>query len=120
MRKLFIILGLLVILTGCAGNQSKNQDNAPQVTPNNANVSQQQIFTLDELKKYNGQNGNPAYVAVDGVVYDVTNSPKWKNGIHKACSSSTFAGADFSESIKASPHGVSIMNKFRVIGKVQK
>lgn len=29
-------------------------------------------FNQTELAKYNGQDGQPAYVAVDGVVYDVT------------------------------------------------
>ncbi len=34
-------------------------------------------FTLEELKQFNGQNGQPAYVAVDGVVYDVSNVGPW-------------------------------------------
>ena len=29
-------------------------------------------FTAEELAKYNGQNGQPAYVAIDGTVYDVS------------------------------------------------
>ena len=33
-----------------------------------------------DLAKYNGQNGNPAYVAVIGKVYDVTDSPAWTGG----------------------------------------
>jgi predicted heme/steroid binding protein len=32
----------------------------------------QKNFTLSELGRYNGENGQPAYVAVNGVVYDVT------------------------------------------------
>lgn len=33
---------------------------------------------------YNGKEGQPAYVAVDGVVYDVvTNVEAWKDGEHK-------------------------------------
>jgi len=80
MRRLFIvfILGFLFIITGCSGNQSKNQDTIPQATPNDMGASQQRVFTMDELKNYNGQNGNAAYVAVNGVVYDVTKSPKWR------------------------------------------
>jgi len=122
MRRLFIIfiLGFLLLITGCSGNQSKNQDTVPQATPNDMGASQQRVFTLDELKNYNGQNGNAAYVAVNGVVYDVTKSPKWKNGVHNACSNSTYAGADFSELIKSSPHGVNIMKKFPTIGILQK
>lgn len=122
MRRILIvfILGFLLIMTGCSGSQSKNQNTEPQATPNKTSISQQRIFTLDELKNYNGQNGNPAYVAVNGVVYDVTKSPKWRNGLHNACSSSTYAGADFSELIKSSPHGANIMEKFPVIGTLPK
>lgn len=29
-------------------------------------------LTRDQLAGYNGQNGMPAYVAVNGVIYDVT------------------------------------------------
>lgn len=34
-----------------------------------------QTFTRDELRKYNGQNGAAAYIAIDGIIYDVTHSP---------------------------------------------
>jgi hypothetical protein len=38
----------------------------------------EEAFTLEELATYNGQNGQPAYIAVEGVVYDVSNSSRWK------------------------------------------
>lgn len=40
------------------------------------------LLTKEELKKYNGKEGNPAYAAVNGIVYDVTNSDAWKDGVH--------------------------------------
>ncbi len=39
-------------------------------------------FTLGELSQYNGKNGNPAYVAVHGIVYDVSNVGPWAGGSH--------------------------------------
>ena len=39
-------------------------------------------FNQTELAKYNGQDGQPAYVAVDGVVYDVTGVAAWAGGKH--------------------------------------
>lgn len=53
------------------------------------------VFTLEELKKYNGKNGNPSYVAVNGKVYDVSKSPLWKSGEHNGLK----AGNDLTKDI---------------------
>ena len=72
-------------------------------------------LTLAELAKYNGKDGQPAYVAVDGVIYDVSAYPKWKNGEHNGYS----AGNDLTEIIKTkSPHGVAKLNGVPVVGKL--
>lgn len=42
----------------------------------------EKIFTLEELKNYDGKEGRKAYIAVDGVVYDVTNVAAWQGGTH--------------------------------------
>ena len=34
------------------------------------------------IEKYDGQNGNPAYVAINNRVYDVTHIPAWQDGTH--------------------------------------
>lgn len=36
---------------------------------------QQKEFTLTELSQYDGGNGKPAYVAIEGIVYDISNEP---------------------------------------------
>ena len=59
------------------------------------------------------KNGNPAYIAVDGVIYDVTDVPQWNGGGHNGY----FAGNDLTEEIKTiSPHGVSKLNGIPVVG----
>ncbi|MZK51117.1 cytochrome b5 domain-containing protein [Clostridium beijerinckii] len=45
-------------------------------------LRQQKQFTLEELSQYDGSNGKPAYVAVDGIVYDLTNVESWAGGKH--------------------------------------
>lgn len=73
------------------------------------------VLTLEELSQYDGKDGNPAYVAVDGVIYDVTDVPQWKNGEHNGY----FAGQDLTDIIKnESPHGVSKLNGVPVVGKL--
>lgn len=55
------------------------------------------IFTAEELKKYNGKDGQPVYVAVDGIVYDLTRSKYWKSGTHMKMHP---AGSDLSRDIR--------------------
>ena len=39
-------------------------------------------FNRKELERRDGRDGRPACVVVDGVVYDVSKSGLWKEGIH--------------------------------------
>ena len=72
-------------------------------------------FTIEQLVKFNGKNGNPAYVAVDSVVYDVTKVKSWKNGEHKK---GIQAGNDVSQQILKSPHGKKVLKKLPVVGRL--
>ena len=72
-------------------------------------------LTLEELKQYDGQNGNPAYIAVDGVIYDVTNVKEWSGGKHNGYT----AGQDLTDIIKnKSPHGVAKLQGVPVVGEL--
>lgn len=100
-----VILVLALAMAGCAGG------NPPAASPS---ASQEQlVLTLEELAAYNGKDGNPAYIAVDGVIYDVTNSSRWKNGDHNGFE----AGQDLTDAIKnQSPHGTSTLQRMPVVG----
>lgn len=39
-------------------------------------------FTTEELAQNDGRAGRPAYVSVNGNVYDVTDKDVWSDGIH--------------------------------------
>jgi predicted heme/steroid binding protein len=39
-------------------------------------------FTLEELAEYNGTNGKPPYVAINGIVYDMSHIRPWASGTH--------------------------------------
>lgn len=64
-------------------------------------------FTLAELSHYNGDYG-PIYVAYKGVVYDVTNCPKWRLGMHENLH---FPGIDLTSEIIDAPHHEDVFNR---------
>lgn len=51
---------------------------------------EQRVFTIQELAQFDGSNGKPAYVAVNGIVYDVSFESTWGGGTHF----SLYAGRD--------------------------
>jgi len=79
---------------------------APTPTPT---TSQTKTFNTAELAKYNGKNGQPSYLAISGVVYDV--SSKFINGAHNGCS----AGRDVTNAFYA-VHIKAIVKGFPVVG----
>jgi predicted heme/steroid binding protein len=79
-------------------------------------VPEEQLIelTLEELSVFDGTNGKKAYIAVDGFIYDVTNDPNWRNGMHNGFR----AGNDLSIAINSSPHGKSFLTRVPKIGKL--
>ena len=71
-------------------------------------------FTLEELAVFNGQGGQPAYVAYQGVVYDVSDSAMWGGGDHE---STHFAGADLTQEHSDAPHDVYVTD-FPEVGRL--
>lgn len=84
----------------------------PPQTQIGGSQSATQTFTSAELAKYDGQNGQPAYVAVNGTVYDVTNV--FSNGRHHM----HFAGRDLTDAF-FSHHIQSQIDKYPVVGKMK-
>ena len=81
--------------------------------------SGENVFTVDELAQFDGANGSPAYVAVDGVVYDITGSRMWPDGTHGRCDLGASAGRDLSELINKAPANMrSLLAKMPVVGKL--
>jgi len=52
-------------------------------------------FTKEQLAQFTGLNGMPAYVAVNGVVYDVTNNAAWSLATHFGLSAGKDWTAEF-------------------------
>ena len=75
-------------------------------------------LTLDELSSYDGMDGRPAYVALDGIVYDVTNSRLWRAGEHDPAHGEALAGRDLTPIFDKAPHGEDNLKRFPVVGRV--
>ncbi len=77
-------------------------------------VNDTKTYTKEELARFNGKNGNPAYVAVNGVIYDVTNNAAWAAASHFGLS----AGNDLTSSFAACHAGTDILNRLPVVGNL--
>lgn len=106
-RRPWMLLGVmllsLMLITACSQPAGNSEEPAAEPVE----------MTADELSAFNGKDGQPAYIAVDGVIYDVTEVSFWKNGDHNGFE----AGQDLTEEIKTiSPHGVSKLKGLPVVG----
>ena len=87
----------------------------PEASPEAAAPEGSLELTLEELAKFNGKDGARAYVAVDGIIYDMTDSAAWKNGDHNGFE----AGEDLTDAIKnQSPHGTGKLSGVPEVGKL--
>lgn len=128
---LISILALALFAVGCAAGGADSAAATPAVAAETVAASDAAAtdsaavkgsaadgtleLTLDQLKQFDGKNGNPAYVAVDGILYDVSNVGPWKNGDHNGYS----AGNDLTDIIKnKSPHGVKNLEGLSIVGKL--
>lgn len=80
-----------------------------------SHMSDERTFTLQELEQFNGKDGQPAYTVVDGVVYDVTASKMWREGLHVRKHQ---AGKDMSADILLAPHPRDRLERFPRVGVV--
>lgn len=85
---------------------------APNTTIDPSTIQNATVFTAETLKQYNGLNGQPAYVAVDGIVYDM--SSVFRNGVHQGHK----AGQDLTTAFHQE-HPNNFLKKLTVVGIYQ-
>jgi len=106
MKKIIALIGVVVLLTACAPVETEVKK------PDQSELEKLPVLTLEELSEFDGKNGNKAYVAVDGIIYDVTDVKPWANGDHNG----NTAGNDLTEEIAKSPHGVKNLVGLPIVG----
>jgi len=77
--------------------------------------SEKKEINFDELNSSDGREGKRALVAVEGTVYDVSNSQLWKGGSHMMRHR---AGQDLTEDLSAAPHGIEKLEPLPRVGSL--
>jgi predicted heme/steroid binding protein len=109
MKAILVVL-LVMMSIGLYGCSEKEEETFVPVIPTEEELLE---FTLTELLEFDGKNGKRAYIAVQGNVYDVTDSSFWRNGGHNGFQ----AGRDLTDAIlNQSPHGLSTLSQVPIIG----
>jgi predicted heme/steroid binding protein len=74
--------------------------------------------TQSELRRSNGDRGSRKWVAHRGVVYDVTDCPRWRLELHERLH---FPGQDLTDEIQESPHKEDVFTRpcVRVVGRLE-
>lgn len=75
------------------------------------------VMTIEEVSENDGKDGRNANDIVDGIVYNVTDSARWKGGLHNSYQ----AGRDLTEEInEVSPHGIKVLENIPKVGRIEK
>lgn len=93
-----------------------NQFNGDTEIPKEENPAEEEpprYFTLSELAQYNGKDGKPAYVAVNGVVYNVSSNRLWSGGNHFW---GLTAGRDLTTEFETCHPGAMVLNVLPIVG----
>lgn len=107
-------------------DQSDSEDTLPHDTQDDAVLDQdttiddEEVFepevlrlTLSERAQFDGREGRRGIIAVSGILYEVTNSRRWRNGNHNGYQ----AGQDLTDAILGvSPHGVRVLDNPPQVG----
>ena len=76
------------------------------------------IVTHMELRRGTGERGAPKWIAYKGIVYDVTDCPKWRTDLHEQLH---FPGQDLTSELPDAPHKDEVFSRpcVRAIGRLQ-
>lgn len=93
--------------------KEKNDEINRQKIPETNNGDDQIFLTIEQLAQYDGREGSPAYIAVNGIIYDISHIPQWAQGVHFGVS----AGRDVTQRVQLC-HGSKILGLLKVVGRI--
>ena len=77
-----------------------------------------QVVSLIELKRSTGERGTRKFIAVNGIVYDVPDCPKWRLEMHEWLH---FPGQDLTSELPDAPHKEEVFKHdcVKIIGRLE-
>ena len=112
------VLGLTII-GGAVYWQLGSADSSGRGTDGVVSEPTNRSYTLQELAKFDGKNGNKCLVAVDDEVYLIECFDLWKNGQHTPSGGRARCGLDLTEVIDDAPHGRSKLQLLERVGTLE-
>ena len=82
-------------------------------------ITPKRVITEIELRRNNGDRGTPKWIAYDGIVYDVSDCPKWRTDMHERLH---FPGQDLTTELPDAPHKEEVFTRpcVKAVGKLEK
>jgi predicted heme/steroid binding protein len=76
------------------------------------------IVLLSELRRNSGERGTRKWIACQGIVYDVTDCPRWRAEMHERLH---FPAQDLTTELPDAPHKSDVFTRpcVKVVGKLQ-
>ena len=68
----------------------------------------EKTFTRQQLLIYNGEDRAEILIAYQGIVFDVTDCPKWRTGMHEGLH---WPGQDLTPELAEAPHLAEVFNR---------
>ena len=77
----------------------------------------ERIVTEAELRRNTGERGTRKFIAYGGIIYDVTDCPKWRLDLHENLH---FPGQDLTSELPEAPHKDEVFSRpcVKAIGKL--
>ena len=76
------------------------------------------IVTDYELRRNNGDRSTPKWIAYNGIVYDVSDCPKWRLDMHEYLH---FPGQDLTSELPDAPHKNDVFTRpcVKIVGRLE-
>jgi predicted heme/steroid binding protein len=76
------------------------------------------LISMSELRRNDGERGSRKYIAYKGIVYDVTDCPKWRGDLHELLH---FPGQDLTSEFPDAPHKEEVFHHscVKIVGRLE-